>query len=293
MRIGLQLLLAAALSFPLTQQSARADDQPAFKDDREKASYAIGMYFGTQLKGADLNLDMDVVINTMKEMLAGHEMKLNQQDAQAAIRTYQQQHVREATEKNTKEGEAFLAANKNKEGVKTREVKLPDGSTAEFQYKVLKQGEGQTPASSDIVKVNYRGTLINGTEFDNSAKHGSQPVSFPVKGVIPGWSEALQLMPVGSKWELYIPASLAYRDQGRPNIPPGSTLLFEVELVSAEPPPQPQPQPQSTQQPLTSDIIKVPSAEDMKRGSNIQVLKPEDIERAAAEARKQGRTNGH
>jgi FKBP-type peptidyl-prolyl cis-trans isomerase FklB len=129
-----------------------------------------------------------------------------------------------AGEASRKEGEAFLAANKTKEGVKT----LPDG----LQYKILKQGTGVQPTADDTVSVNYRGTLIDGKEFDSSYKRG-EPATFPVGGVIKGWTEALQMMPVGSKWELYIPADLAYGDRGAgADIPPGATLIFEVELLS-------------------------------------------------------------
>ena len=125
---------------------------------------------------------------------------------------------------NRKEGDAFLSANKAKEGVTT----LPDG----LQYKVLKEGSGAKPTPSDTVTVNYRGTLVNGKEFDSSYKRG-QPATFPVGGVIKGWTEALQLMPVGSKWELYIPPDLAYGDNPPdPSIGPGDTLIFEVELLS-------------------------------------------------------------
>jgi FKBP-type peptidyl-prolyl cis-trans isomerase FklB len=125
-----------------------------------------------------------------------------------------------------KEGDAFLAANKTKEGV----VTLPSG----LQYKILTEGKGPKPTASDTVTCNYRGTLINGTEFDSSYKAGN-PVSFPVSGVIKGWTEALQLMPVGSKWQLFIPADMAYGDRGAgADIGPGETLIFEVELVSIE-----------------------------------------------------------
>jgi FKBP-type peptidyl-prolyl cis-trans isomerase FklB len=131
---------------------------------------------------------------------------------------------KEAGAANRKEGESFLADNKSKDGVKT----LPDG----LQYKVLTEGNGPKPASTDTVTVNYRGTLINGKEFDSSYKRG-QPASFPVTGVIKGWTEALQLMPVGSKWQLFIPPDLAYGDRGAgADIGPGDTLIFEVELLS-------------------------------------------------------------
>jgi FKBP-type peptidyl-prolyl cis-trans isomerase FklB len=136
----------------------------------------------------------------------------------------QQAKMGQEAEVHKKEGEEFLAANKSKEGV----VTLPDG----IEYKILKKGDGPKPTASDTVTVNYRGTLINGTEFDSSYKRG-QPVTFPLNGVIKGWTEALQLMPVGSKWELYLPSDMAYGDRGAgADIQPGSTLIFEVELLS-------------------------------------------------------------
>ena len=185
-------------------------------------------------------------------------------------------------QKNRKEGEEFLAANKSKEGVKTHTVNLPNGKTAELQYKVLTEGTGSMPKSNDVVTVNYKGTLINGTEFDSSAKHG-KPAQFPVTGVIKGWTEALMMMKTGSKWQLFLPAPLAYDDRGSgPLIEPGSTLIFEVELLSAEaqaPPP--------AAQPLTSDIIKVPSADEIKKGAKIEVIKPEDVDKKIKEAQQE------
>ena len=183
---------------------------------------------------------------------------------------------RKTAEKNKKEGEAFLAENKKKPGIKTLDVKLPDGTTAEMQYKVITEGTGAIPKSNDTVTVNYRGTLINGKEFDSSAKHGGQPAKFQVNRVVRGWTEALERMKAGSKWELYLPSSLAYGDQGYgPNIEPGATLIFEMELLGMEAPPPPPP----PAQPLTSDIIRVPSAEELKKGAKIEVIKPEDLEK--------------
>jgi FKBP-type peptidyl-prolyl cis-trans isomerase FklB len=145
---------------------------------------------------------------------------------QNEVRKEQQAKMQEASAKNKSEGEAFLSANKSKEGV----VTLPDG----LQYKILNAGTGPKPVASDSVVCNYRGTLINGTEFDSSYKKG-QPVTFPVSGVIKGWTEALQLMPVGSKWQLFIPSSLAYGERGAgADIGPDATLIFEVELLSIQ-----------------------------------------------------------
>ena len=278
MRIG--LILAAGVALTLTQMPGRAEDKPAFKDDREKASYGIGMVFGNQIKRSSMDIDVDLVNTAIKDVLAGHEMKLTEQQSQEAIRNYQQESRKKIAEKNKKEGDAFLEENKTKPGVKTQSVTLLNGTTAEFQYKIITEGTGAIPKSNDTVTVNYRGTLINGKEFDSSAKHG-QPGKFAVNRVVKGWTEALQMMKTGSKWELYLPPALAYGDTGNPSIEPGSTLLFEIELLTIEPP-----QATATPQPLTSDIIKVPSAEELKKGAKIEVIKPEDAARMAQEQQK-------
>jgi FKBP-type peptidyl-prolyl cis-trans isomerase len=279
MKSGYKVILAVTLGAFAAGVTARADDAAAFKDPREKASYSIGLYFGNQLKSSGMDLDLDAVNKGIKDVLNGKEPKLTQPQAQEAIQAYQQESRKSQAEKNHKAGEAFLAANKQKEGVKTTTVTLPDGTSGELQYKVLTEGTGAIPKETDRVSVNYRGTLIDGKEFDSSYKRG-QPAPFTVNGVIPGWTKALQMMKVGSKWQLFIPASLAYRDMPRPGIEPGSTLVFEVELLNIEalPAPAAAPAPAATQ-PLTSDIIKVPSAEELKRGAKVEVLKPEDVER--------------
>ena len=158
-------------------------------------------------------------------------------------------------------------------------VTAADGTTAELQYKVITEGTGEIPKSNDTVSVNYKGTLLNGKEFDSSFKRGV-PGKFMVNRVVKGWTAALEMMKVGSKWELYIPAALGYGDTGNASIEPGSVLVFEVELLTIEPPPAPAP----ASQPLTSDIIKVPSAEELKKGAKIEVIKAEDAAKAAQEA---------
>ena len=206
-----------------------------------------------------------------------------------AINSYRQEarakfeeNRRKTAEKNRKEGEEFLAENKKKAGLQTLEVKLPNGTMAEMQYKVLTEGTGAVPKSNDMVAVNYRGTLINGKEFDNSAKGGGQPRKFGVNRVVRGWTEALEHMKVGSKWELYLPSSLAYGDNGYgPNIEAGSTLIFEMELTGIEAPRRQRLRRRQPirRQPLTSDIIKVPSADELKKGAKIEVIKAEDLEK--------------
>jgi len=183
---------------------------------------------------------------------------------------------------NKKLGEEFLAANKKKDGVQTKMIDCGNGQMGELQYKILKDGSGTPPKTNDVVAVNYRGTLINGKEFDASAKRG-QPIKQPANSFIRGWNEALPMMKPGSKWELYIPSILAYGDFARgDDIQAGSTLIFEVELVSVEPAPPPPPPPA----PLTSDIIKVPSKQEMEKGAKIEILKPEDAAKLAAEQEK-------
>jgi len=289
MRIGLTYVLAAGLGFSLLQAPVRAADEKAasFKDEKEKASYALGMWFGNQIKRSGMEIDPDITLGAMKDVLAGHEAKLTDMEVQQTLRNYQMESQRKLAEKNKKEGEAFLAQNKTKPGVKTLEVPVGHTGTnmAELQYKVITEGTGAIPKSNDTVTVNYRGTLLDGKEFDSSAKHG-KPGKFMVNRVIPGWTAALEHMKVGSKWEVYIPSSLAYGDRGNPNIPPGSTLIFEVELLTIEPP-----QLSATSQPLTSDIIKVPSAEELKKGAKIEVIKPEEAARMAAEAQAKEKSN--
>jgi len=191
--------------------------------DKEKQSYAMGMNLGTGLHNQGLTLDPNLVARGMEDAMSGGKTAMTEDEARAALRQLQTEVQQKMGAKARQEGEEFLALNKNKEGV----VTLPSG----LQYKILTQGDGPKPTASDTVNCNYRGTFINGTEFDSSYKRG-QPASFPVSGVIKGWTEALQLMPVGSKWQLFIPSDLAYGDAGRPGIPPNSALIFEIELLS-------------------------------------------------------------
>jgi FKBP-type peptidyl-prolyl cis-trans isomerase FklB len=203
------------------------------KTPRDKFSYALGMKMGANLHKQSVPVDPNILARGLKDGLTGAKTLLTDEEAQAAIVEVQNDLRKKLQDKaqaegaaNKKEGEAFLAANKGKEGV----VTLPSG----LEYKILKAGTGPKPTATDSVVCNYRGTLINGTEFDSSFKRG-QPATFPVTGVIKGWTEALQLMPVGSKWQLFIPPDLAYGERGPgPEIGPSATLIFEVELLSIE-----------------------------------------------------------
>lgn len=204
----------------------KADSAAPFANQKDKVSYAIGMNIGSGIHRQSVDVNPDMLAQGIKDAIAG-KTQITEEEARAAIiqlqtelRAKQEEQAKEAAENNKKEGDAFLAANKTKEGV----VALPSG----LQYKVLKQGTGPKPTASDTVVCNYRGTLINGKEFD-----ANQGASFPVNGVIKGWTEALQLMPVGSKWQLVIPSDLAYGSRGAgADIGPNATLLFDVELVS-------------------------------------------------------------
>jgi FKBP-type peptidyl-prolyl cis-trans isomerase len=202
-----------------------------YTTDQQKASYAIGQNIGNSLKHDGLDVDPNVVSQGLKDALTGAKSQISEAESQEAmtklrneVMARKQEQMQEAGEANKKAGEQFLAANKAKEGV----VALPDG----LQYKVLKEGTGPKPKATDSVVVNYRGTLIDGKEFDSSEKHG-EPAKLEVNKVIKGWTEALQLMPVGSKWELVLPPDLAYGANGAGGvIPPNATLIFDIELLS-------------------------------------------------------------
>jgi FKBP-type peptidyl-prolyl cis-trans isomerase FklB len=208
-----------------------AKEKTELKTQKQRLSYALGMNMGSSLKNNAIEVDVDSLVKGIKDTLANGKMLMTDQEAkdmiialQKELQTKQQEQAKHAGEKNKKEGDAFLAANKAKAGV----VTLPSG----LQYKVLSEGKGKAPNAADTVTVQYRGTLIDGTEFDSSYKRG-QPATFPVGGVIKGWTEALQLMKEGSKWQLFIPSNLAYGENGAGGtIGPNAVLIFEVELVS-------------------------------------------------------------
>ncbi len=281
MKDGYKLVLAVVLGASMAQVPARAADKPAFKDEKAKVGYAIGINLGRNLKYGNYDIDLDQMMAGIKDVLAGRNLKLTPQEAQMAIMSYRREVQEKIAAKNRNEGDAFLAANKEKPGVKVTEVKLPNGKSVEMQYKILTKGTGPVPKPTDLVRVNYRGTTIDGKEFDSTAKHGGQPSKFPVTGMIRGWTAALEMMPVGSKWEIYVPSSLAYGDYGRgPAIQPGATLIFDIELLGIATPTAPP----AKAQPLTSDIIKVPSAEDLKKGAKIQVIPAAEAAKMAKEA---------
>lgn len=208
---------------------------PALKTQKDKTSYAIGLNIGKGMQRDGIDVDPAVLARGLKDGLSGAKARLTDEEIEQTLTALQLELHKKQEEKlqvlgdaNKKQGEAFLAANKAKDGV----VALPDG----LQYKVLKEGTGPKPAATDSVVCNYRGTFLDGNEFDSSYKRG-QPATFPVSGVIKGWTEALQLMPVGSKWQLFVPSDLAYGTRGAgpgSGIGPNAALIFEVELLSIQ-----------------------------------------------------------
>ncbi len=221
-----------------TATAAKSAEPPALTTRKDKFSYALGMNIGSglgaNLKSKSVEVDWNLVSQGLKDSAEGSKTRLTEDEAKAVltevqteVNKEQQEKMKEAAGKNKTEGDAFLAANKAKEGI----VTLPSS----LQYKILTAGTGPKPTASDSVVCNYRGTLIDGTEFDSSYKRG-QPATFEVDRVIKGWTEALQLMPVGSKWQLFIPSSLAYGENPPPRsrIEPNATLIFEVELLSIQ-----------------------------------------------------------
>ena len=218
-------LLTACLAAPLMAQ-----DAPTAPKD--KISYSIGTDIGNNLKRSGIEIEPAMLAKGLTDAVTGNKPLLSEEEVQKTLQAFETEMRAKAAEKqkaaadkNKGAGEAYLAANKSKEGVKT--------TASGLQYKVITEGKGPKPKATDTVKVNYRGTLVDGTEFDSSYKRG-EPVTFPVNGVIPGWTEALQLMPVGSKWQLVIPAALAYGEQAPPGIGPNATLVFDVELLGIE-----------------------------------------------------------
>lgn len=215
-------------------------EQAVLKDEKEKLSYSIGADIGTKIRKQSMDIDPDIMAKGLKDGFSGSETLMTEDEIQETLQAFKQEMMAKQMElqkqmeeknklsadKNKKEGETFLAGNKKKEGV----VTLASG----LQYKIIRKGTGKSPKETDMVTTHYKGTLIDGSEFDSSYKRG-EPVSFPVNGVIAGWTEALQLMKEGSKWQLFIPSDLAYGERGAGNIiGPNSTLIFEVELVSVK-----------------------------------------------------------
>jgi FKBP-type peptidyl-prolyl cis-trans isomerase FklB len=225
---------ATGTTKPRTGTGTRTPAAPlVLKTDKDKISYSIGVNIGTSLHKDKVDVDPAIFLRGLRDALAAGKLAMTDEQMHAALgalqaelRKKQETEMAAVGEANKKAEDAFLAENKGKEGV----VALPSG----LQYKIIKEGTGPKPTATDTVECQYRGTLINGKEFDSSYKRG-QSAKFPVNGVIKGWTEALQLMPVGSKWQLFVPGDLAYGNRGAgPDIGPNTLLIFEVELVSIQ-----------------------------------------------------------
>ena len=227
--------LIICLATVLVASIGLAQDKSQLKDQKDKASYSIGLELGTSLKKGKMDVNTDTLLKGLKDGLSGAKPLLTEEQVKETMTALQKEMMekqaaasKEAGEKNAAAGEKFLAENKTKDGVKT--------TASGLQYKVLKEGTGAPPKETDTVVTNYKGTLLDGTEFDSSYKR-NEPATFPVNRVIKGWTEALQLMKPGAKYQLYIPSALAYGDRGvGKDIGPNSTLIFEVELISIKPP---------------------------------------------------------
>ncbi|MBA3016509.1 MAG: FKBP-type peptidyl-prolyl cis-trans isomerase [Desulfobulbaceae bacterium] len=214
--------------------TAIAAEKMELKTPKDKVSYAIGMDMANSLKQNNIDVSPDILGKAIKDVLTGQQLVMTDDEAKASLMNLQkemqdkqQSEMKAVGDKNVKEGDAFLAENKKKDGVKT--------TASGLQYQVMAEGKGKSPKETDMVTVQYKGTLLDGTEFDSSYVRG-QPATFPVNGVIKGWTEALQLMKEGAKWKLFIPAGLAYGESGTQGGPigPNATLIFEVELVSVQ-----------------------------------------------------------
>jgi len=224
MKLVQTLSVGAALAFTLHGFSA----EKGLDTPKQRSSYGVGMNVGKRFKHDMLEIDTDAFMRGFKDALADAKPALTDAELNEAMMSLKKDVEAKVTaqaNQNKKAGDEFLAKNKGEKGVQT----LPSG----LQYIVQKDGSGPMPKATETVKVNYRGTLIDGTEFDSSYKRG-EPAVFPVNGVIKGWTEALQKMKVGSKWKLFIPSDLAYGENSQPPIPPNAVLIFEVELMSIE-----------------------------------------------------------
>jgi len=227
-------LLAAALCAALALSGvANAADAPELKSEKEKLSYSVGMDIGSNLKRQSIEVDPELLAKGFKDSYSGGKTLLTEEESRQAIQNFQKQMMakqaeamKQQAEKNKAEGEKFLAENKGKEGVKA--------TASGLQYKVIRAGTGSSPTADNTVEVHYRGTLIDGKEFDSSYSR-NQTATFPVSGVIPGWTEGLQLMKEGGKYMLFVPSNLAYGERGAGrDIGPNATLVFEVELISVQ-----------------------------------------------------------
>jgi|GEM_PF-40677 len=279
-----KLQIPNSQSRPMTmlRQGMPPQPPPGPMPDKATLSYAIGVSVGTSIKAGSMDVDVDAVLKALGDTLNGKPTSVTPEQARDTINNFMrgqqarmQQKRQEQGEKNKTAGPAFLAENKKKDGIKIIPVPF-NGKTEELQYKVLKEGTGAIPKSSDRVSVHYTGTLLDGTVFDSSRTRNT-PASFGVTGVIKGWTEALQQMKVGSQWQLFIPSALAYGEGGGgAKIAPNAVLIFDVELLAIETPPVATAFGDRTNQVVSGEIIKVPSAAGIKKGEKIEVIKSSD-----------------
>lgn len=223
--INIKTTLVVLATFSAMTVLSSCNKKVEVKTDAQKVSYAIGQQIGRQIKAQGMEVDVDVLGASIKDAIEGKESRLKPEEMQAAMMKSQEAAMAkqaEASKANLEKGTKFLEENKAKPGIKT--------TASGLQYEVITEGKGKSPTEKDTVKVHYKGTLIDGTEFDSSYKRG-EPAEFPLVGVIKGWTEGLQLMKVGGKNRLFVPSELAYGPQGRPGIPGSSVLVFEVELL--------------------------------------------------------------
>jgi FKBP-type peptidyl-prolyl cis-trans isomerase len=269
---------------------------PGFKDQKEQISYSIGMNIGSGLKQGEIDLDVDVVVNAMKDVLAGRTLRMTDEQMRQGIQAYRTAFAAKRQEiqarmaaTNHMLGEAFLAENKKKPGVEVMTVTLPGGAKAEMQYKVITEGTGAIPKSNDVVEVIYHGRTIRGVEFEPppGRKMPPGPMAMTVgRASVKGLNAALEHMKVGSKWEIYLPSTLAHGDgmmRGNP-LEPGSTVIYEIELTGIKPPGAPRGA--SAGAPLTSDIIRVPSADQIKKGEQPKIMSKEEVEKEMQKEKK-------
>ncbi len=266
------VILTAALSLGgIAATAADIKSAEDLKDARSKASYGLGVQAGNTWKNRGADVDWDAYIRGLKDASGGSAPLLTDAQIREAMTQFQkdtqaryQAKLEEDGSKNKVASEKYLADNKAKEGVQS--------TASGLQYKVVKMGDGAKPTATDKVTVHYTGTLADGKKFDSSVDRG-QPATFPLNGVIKGWTEGLQLMPTGSKFQFFIPPDLAYGLNAPASIGPNQVLIFDVELISIEAAQPPQP--------VTSDIIKVPSQEELAKGAKIEVIKAEDAKKLA------------
>ncbi len=215
-RSFLSLFVVGVIAFPTLAQDAGE------MSDKEKVSYSVGVQFGNAIEHSADRIDLDALMQGLKDAMQGDELQLSEEEINNQMTAFQQAMMQDRSQAMKKEGAEFLAQNIEKEGVKE--------TSSGLQYKVLEEGTGEKPSPQDTVVVHYRGTFVDGTQFDSSYDR-NQPAKFQVTQVIPGWTEVLQMMKEGAKWKVWIPYDLAYGEQGRQGIPPFSTLIFEVELL--------------------------------------------------------------